>query len=128
MTGAVEYATRMGQRNYLAELEAAIAPVRVALMDAGREINYLRGVVRDLLPFLPKDDPRRVGFTEAAASHYSDTELMWRWLRAQRPLTKRIGGTYLWSKVSEEFGIGSTSAQAICRRHGFDPDTRVSRQ
>lgn len=54
---------------------------------------------------------------------YTDTELVHRWLRAQRPLTKRIGGMYLWAKVAEDFCVGSTSAQVICRRHGFDPDT-----
>jgi len=57
---------------------------------------------------------------------HTDAELMCRWLRAQRPVTKH-GGTVLWFKVSEEFCIGSTSAQDVCRRHGFDPDSRVAR-
>lgn len=67
---------------------------------------------------------------DGADSHpiHSDSELVHRWLRAQRPLIKRIGGTFLWAKVSEEFGIGSTSAHDVCRRHGYDPDRRVSRQ
>lgn len=73
----------------------------------------------------PETSPR-----DGADNHYlhTDDELVRRWLRAQRPLTKRIGGAFLWAKVSEEFCIGSTSAQQVCRRHGFDPDVRVSRQ
>lgn len=56
---------------------------------------------------------------------HSDQELMQRWLRAQ-PLAKR-GGMFLWSKVGEQFCIGSTSATQVCRRHGFEPDTIVKR-
>lgn len=63
--------------------------------------------------------------TDQPAKH-TDAELLRRWLRAQRPV-KKHGGTYLWAKVMEEFCIGSTSAQAVCRRHGFDPDLRVAR-
>ncbi len=57
---------------------------------------------------------------------HNDDELIRRWLRAQRPVTKH-GGTFLWAKVSEEFCIGSTSAKGVCLRHGFDPDLRVAR-
>lgn len=56
---------------------------------------------------------------------HSDTELVQRWLRSQK-LAKR-GGTYLASKVQRSFSIGRTSAQDICKRHGFDPDLMVLR-
>ena len=55
------------ERNYLAEFDAANEPVRALLLDAGGYINYLRTVVREMLPHFPTDDPRHVGFSEAAA-------------------------------------------------------------
>lgn len=55
------------QRNYLAEFEKVNEPARALLLDAGRYINYLRTVVREMLPHFPTTDPRHVGFSEAAA-------------------------------------------------------------
>lgn len=52
--------------DYLAELDASFAPVRDRVREVGRQINYLRSVIRDLLPYLPDDHPRRPGFMEAA--------------------------------------------------------------
>lgn len=57
---------------------------------------------------------------------HTDDELMRRWLRAQ-PKAKRWG-EYLWAKVSRAFCVGSTSAQDICKRHGFDPDLKVKKR
>lgn len=37
-------------------------------------------------------------------------------------------GHALWSVVGSLFGIGSTSAIRLCRKHGFDPDMRVKRR
>jgi len=55
------------KRDFLAELEKASEPARVLLREAGTYINYLRCVVRDMLPYFPKDHPYHVGFSEAAA-------------------------------------------------------------
>lgn len=65
---------------------------------------------------------------DGADRHYlhSDQELVTRWLRAQRAAKR--GGVPLWAKVSEQFCVGSTSAQQICRRHGDDPDRLVRRR
>ena len=57
---------------------------------------------------------------------HSDSELVRRWLKSQRPAKR--GGTYLASKVQRQFSVGRTSARAICARHGFDPDLMVLRQ
>lgn len=57
--------------------------------------------------------------------HHPDDELMRRWLRAQKPSLRPGLGTFLWSRVSEQFCIGSTSAKDVCMRHGFDPDALV---
>lgn len=43
----------------------------------------------------------------------------------RRPQSK---GHALWSVVGSLFGIGSTSAIRLCRKHGFDPDMRVKRR
>jgi len=56
---------------------------------------------------------------------HTDGELVRRWLYSQRKAKR--GGTYLASKVQRTFGIGRTSAQEICRRHGYDPDSMVVR-
>lgn len=56
---------------------------------------------------------------------HSDTALIHRWL-CNRRLAKRFG-TPLSAIVSEVFAVGSTSANQICRRHGFDPDQKVVR-
>lgn len=61
---------------------------------------------------------------------HSDSELMRRWFVAQ--LNSRISRTLgrgipLWSKVSEVFCIGSTSAKEVCKRHGCDPDRLMRR-
>lgn len=34
-------------------------------------------------------------------------------------------GRLRWSAVSDLFGIGSTSAAALCRRHGLDPEEEL---
>lgn len=54
-------------RDYLAELKAANEPALALMYDAGTYINYLRSVIRDMLPYFPKDHPYHVGFSEAAA-------------------------------------------------------------
>ena len=53
-------------RDYLAEAEEAAKPARNLLLDLARYTNYMRTVVREMLPYFPKDDPRYVGFNEAA--------------------------------------------------------------
>lgn len=55
------------ERDFLAELEAASKPARDLLREAGTYINYLRTVIRDMLPYFPKDHPYHVGFSEAAS-------------------------------------------------------------
>jgi hypothetical protein len=54
------------QRDYLAEFEKVNEPARELLVDAGRHINYLRTVVRTMLPYFPTDHPYYPGFSEAA--------------------------------------------------------------
>lgn len=62
-----------------------------------------------------------------ADSHplHTDSELMRRWLYAQNTRRAMRYGVPLWSKVSEVFCIGSTSAANVCKRHGYDPDMMV---
>jgi hypothetical protein len=65
-----------------------------------------------------------------ADRHYfhSDAELVRRWMYSQVQRSPTRGrGIYLWAKISEVFSVGSTSAQEICRRHGYDPDRMVRR-
>jgi hypothetical protein len=71
---------------------------------------------------LPKDSK-----LDGADRHeiHIDAELVRRWLYAQSQNKAKRGGTFLWAKVSEEFCIGSTSAQQVCLRHGYEPDTIV---
>lgn len=60
---------------------------------------------------------------------HSDAELMQRWLgtHMRRPEPRLGRGIPLWSKVSEVFCIGSTSAKEVCARHDCDPDKMVRR-
>lgn len=61
---------------------------------------------------------------------HSDSELMRRWFTSQlrTKVSRTLGrGIPLWSKVAEVFGIGSTSAKDVCRRHGCDPDRLMRR-
>lgn len=53
-------------RDYLAEAEEAAKPARNLLLELARYTNYMRLVVREMLPYFPKDDPRHIGYSEAA--------------------------------------------------------------
>lgn len=58
-------------------------------------------------------------------------ELVKRFLRGFQPAGKSNGvqrGEYLWAKVMECFWLGSTMAQELCRKHGFDPDVCVNQR
>ena len=48
----------------------------------------------------------------------ADRELMDRALRSLRPSKRKP----LWVLVMETFGLGSTFAYQLCRRHGLDPE------
>lgn len=54
-----------------------------------------------------------------------DAMLVKRFLRGFR---ESASGEPLWSRVSISFGVGSTRAEHICRRHGFDPDLLVKQR
>lgn len=53
----------------------------------------------------------------------SSDELVKRAIRSLKP--KR--GLYLWCEVMKTFGLGSTFAQQLCRKHGFDPDAVIGK-
>lgn len=55
------------ERDYLAEFDLASKRSRSLLMEAGRHINYLRTLLRDLRPFLPADHPWLPGIEEQIA-------------------------------------------------------------
>jgi hypothetical protein len=59
---------------------------------------------------------------------HTDSELVRRWLYAVNTRRAMRHGTPLWVKVSEEFGIGSTSAWDVCKRHGYDPNMMVRKR
>lgn len=54
----------------------------------------------------------------------SDAELIRRFLDALRPTNPRVRYTRQ-SAITKYFGVGSTVARDVCRRHGFNPDERV---
>lgn len=37
----------------------------------------------------------------------------------------RTGGQPMWATVADRFCLGSTYANQLCERYGFDPDLRV---
>lgn len=45
------------------------------------------------------------------------------WAIVSREASRTRSKTPLWSRVGNLCGVGSTSAKAICRDLGFDPDT-----
>lgn len=54
----------MSERDYMAEFNEASSRSRDILIEAGGHINYLRSLLRDLLPFLPKNHPWLPGINE----------------------------------------------------------------
>lgn len=65
-----------------------------------------------------------------SVSDIPDAELIRRAIDALRPLVPLAplarGRTVpLWSKVSVRFCLGSTYAEQLCVRFGFDPDEQV---
>jgi len=60
----------------------------------------------------------------AALDLVSDTDLIRRWLSALHPTNPRVRYTRQ-AAVQRTFGVGSTAAAQVCRRHGFNPDERV---
>lgn len=54
----------------------------------------------------------------------SDSELVRRWLASYTETNSTMCYTRQ-HYVTRWFGIGSTAAAQVCRRHGFDPDQRV---
>lgn len=54
----------MSERDYMAEFNDASSRSRDILIEAGGHINYLRTLLRELLPFLPKDHPWLPGINE----------------------------------------------------------------
>ncbi len=58
---------------------------------------------------------------EATVDSIKDEELLLRAVRSCRP--KR--GSPRWTAVMQTFGLGSTYAQQLCRRFGFDPEEKV---
>lgn len=59
--------------------------------------------------------------TEPSVNDIPDTELLRRALRFSRRGRKEVR----WSRVSDRFALGSTFAQQLCRRFGFDPHEMV---
>lgn len=56
---------------------------------------------------------------------HTDGELVRRRLYALNTRRAMRYGVPLWSRVADEFCIGSTSAWHVCKRHGYDPDMMV---
>lgn len=56
-----------------------------------------------------------------------DMELIRRVISGQRRIARTTRGRTipLWSKVGDRFCLGSTYAQQLCRRFGYDPDEQV---
>lgn len=54
----------MSERDYMAEFNEASSRSRDILIEAGAHVNYLRSLLRDLLPYLPKDHPWLPGINE----------------------------------------------------------------
>lgn len=46
-------------------------------------------------------------------------------LRLQHIDSHAYAGGLLWAAAADLFGLGSTSAIALCRRHDLDPDSRL---
>lgn len=59
---------------------------------------------------------------------HTDEELLRRAVRACRSNNYRKNFLHLrWVAVMDNFSLGSTSAQALCRRFDLDPDEMVKR-
>jgi hypothetical protein len=55
------------ERDFLAEFDLASRSTREILVEAGRTVNYLRTLLRDLRPSLPADHPWLLGIDEQIA-------------------------------------------------------------
>ena len=60
----------------------------------------------------------------ASVLDISDAELLGRAVRECRHGRGRHK-RYLWARVMDQFALGSTYAQQLCRRYGLDPDEMV---
>jgi len=61
---------------------------------------------------------------EASVNDIQDVELLRRCIGDCRRGRGRHK-TYLWSRVSDRFALGSTFSMQLCRRFGFDPEEMV---
>lgn len=70
--------------------------------------------------------------TDAPAAEYATNirieELLGRAVRSGRRCRGASTGETRWARVMRIFALGSTSAQALCRVYGVDPDERVSKR
>lgn len=57
----------------------------------------------------------------------NDHELLGRVVKCKRLATKSRHGSKRWVVIMNRFMVGSTYAQALCIRFGFDPDEKVRR-
>lgn len=63
--------------------------------------------------------------TAASVADIPDSELMERAVRNAR--ARKSGWHPRWVAVMDNFHLGSTYAQQLCRRFGLDPDEEVRR-
>jgi hypothetical protein len=63
-------------------------------------------------------EPERSGGVEKTVEDVPADRLIWCGIASQRPTRTKP----LWVCVMDVFGLGSTFANQLCRKHGFDPD------
>jgi hypothetical protein len=64
--------------------------------------------------------------SEPSVNDIPDVELIRRAIGSIRTIKRPGAGVPRWSVVARQFCLGSTFAAELCRRHGFDPEQRVS--
>lgn len=89
----------VSQRDYLEELRESQRDINRVLTDAGREVNYLRSMIRTLSDHLPKDHPYWPGIQDI--------------LSAKQPGLFAMG----YALIDEMVGRDTTSLQ--CDIHGY---------
>jgi hypothetical protein len=72
----------------------------------------------DLCPLCQADDDLRSGDAVKTVEDVPTDRLIWCGIASQRPTRTKP----LWVCVMDVFGLGSTFANQLCRKHGFDPD------
>ena len=60
-----------------------------------------------------------------AGHQFNERDLIGRVMRNAKPVRRKGSGIYRWSWVRDQFGVGSTVAQALCQEFGLDPDDMV---